>query len=426
MPTTDPTEILDILRLAPGGEGIAQRQNGEIIFVPATAPGDRVEIGQVARSRGRLRGELLRVIVAGPDRREPPCPFAASCGGCDFMHLTPESQHREKLAMLESALTRVGGNPQRPACLDVEAACSRGGYRARLRLHIDKDGRAGMYSAGSHRVVPIDRCFVADPTINTAIAQLASADPAGRRRLSFCEQLEIRSAQFPPTLAVRLFPRGTARLRPELYTSLFPEGTLVVVAASAEDNDLTQTLPVTPELSLRVPLSAFSQAHTQANQSLVAAVVGAARLRHLRTFLDAYAGAGNFALPLLLDGLTGEAVDFARSGIYAARALARELHLPVTGFNVGDARSTLDHFANTRRQFEYIVLDPPREGAKTVLDAALRLKPRTIALVACDQVALARDLHMLTSHGGRIDSLTMFDMFPETHHSETLAIVDCE
>ncbi|HEY5961985.1 MAG TPA: hypothetical protein VIV60_35750, partial [Polyangiaceae bacterium] len=148
-------------------------------------------------------------------------------------------------------------------------------------------------------------------------------------------------------------------------------------------------------------------------------------LRQHRTFLDAYAGAGNFAIPLLKAGLTGEAVDSASAGIFAARALARDLGLPFTGFSVGDAAKLLSQWRKARRQFDYIVLDPPRGGAKSVVDLALDLKPRTLALVGCDPVALARDLGTVTKNGGRIQSLTMFDMFPETHHSETLAIVDC-
>jgi 23S rRNA (uracil1939-C5)-methyltransferase len=420
-----PPEVVDILRLAPGGEGIAHRGNGEVLFVAATAPGDRVEVGEFSRQAGALRGRLLKIITPSPDRREPPCPYANTCGGCDFMHLTPEAQRREKLALLDDALRRIAGDPQRPSSVEVVDSKAQSGYRCRLRLHVDKHGQVGMLSARSHRVVPIERCLVADDAINAAITQLAAASPTDKKRLSFCEQLELRSAETSPLFAVRLFARQKSQLRPDLYAPLFPADAAVVVAGSKQDDESTQCMAVTPELTLRVPLSAFSQVHRAVNQALVRAVVEAATRRDRHSFLDAYAGAGNFAIPLLQAGLTGEAVDSAGAGILAARGLARDLGLPFAGFGVGDAKKLLDHFVKSRRKFDFIVLDPPRRGAKSVLDEALRLRPRTLALIGCDPVSLARDLATLTAQGGRIESLTLFDMFPETHHSETLAIVDC-
>ncbi len=427
MPDPNQPEILDILRLAPGGEGVGKRADGEVCFVAATAPGDRVEVGRFSRQGGALRGQLLKVITPSPERREAPCPYASRCGGCDFMHLEPEAQRRLKLEILKDAFVRVGGNLTRPEEIERVTADSTLGYRSRLRLHVDKNGQVGLLSARSHQVVLIDRCLVADEQINRALAQLVSADERAKKRLSYCEQIELRSADASPTLVARLFPREKAQLRAELYAPLFAADadTEVVVAGSQDDNERVQLQPVTAELSLRVPFSAFAQVHRNLNRALVKAVVSAATLRDRRVFLDAYAGSGNFAIPLLKAGLTGEAVDNAGPGILAARALARDLGLPFAGFNVGDARKMLEHFAKGRRRFDFIVLDPPRQGAKSVLDAALRMHPRTIALVGCDPVALARDLATLTSRGGRIESLTLFDMFPETHHSETLAIVDC-
>jgi 23S rRNA (uracil1939-C5)-methyltransferase len=425
LPAATPSEILTILRLAPGGEGVARHDNGETVFVPATAPGDRVEVRAIKRIQGVARGELVRIIEPSPDRREPPCRYASRCGGCDFMHLRPEAQRRAKLCMLDDVLVRVGENPPRPSQTELVFTDAGPGYRSRLRLHLDKAGQIGMLSARSHDVVPIDRCLVAEETINTAIARLATCDAPSKKRLSFCEQIELRSSSESPTLAVRLLPRKTAELKPALYAPLFGADALVVVAGSTQDCELVQRCSVTPSLALRVPLCAFSQVHHEVNRRLVRAVVEAATRREHRSFVDAYAGAGNFTLPLLQAGLTGEAVDNAGPGVLAARSLARDLGLPFTGFNVGDARDTLLHFAKTHRKFDYLVLDPPRRGAKSVLDAALRLHPRTVALIGCDPVCLARDLAALTGRNAHIEALTLFDMFPETHHFETLAIVDC-
>lgn len=424
MTTQGTSEVVRILSLAPGGHGVARRLNGEVVFVAGTVPGDEVEIGAVKRSQGALHGQLLHVLSESQDRREPPCPYSGECGGCDFMHMTPEAQRRAKIAILAQALGRVGGLRQLSTPIDFISG-SVASLRCRVRLHVDSTGQVGMLSSRSHRVVPIEGCLVCDQTINAAIHRLTTLDASARRRLSFCEQIELRSSDRQPTLAVRLFPRKGVTLRTTLYAPSFPDQSVVVIAGSTEDDSVTQNVEVGEDVSIRVPLSAFSQVRADVNRQLVRAVVRAAELREHRTFLDAYAGAGNFALPLLRAGLQGQAVDTCSPAILAARLITRDLGLPFTGFDVGDARSMLEHYVSAKRHFDYIILDPPRHGAKSALDAALRLTPRTVALVACDPVSLARDLGTLTSRGARIDSLTLFDMFPETHHCETLAIVDC-
>lgn len=424
MPDPCSTEIVQIQRLAPGGEGVARRANGEVVFVAGTAPGDDAEIEAVKRSGGALRGQLLRVISPSVERRDPPCRYATECGGCDFMHLHPDAQRRAKLSILVDALERVGGNPPRPSEIQF-VGTNPTSRRSRLRLHVDADGTCGMFSQRSHRVVPIEHCLISDAEINQALSGLSQLDAKDKRRLSFCEQIEFRSSEYPPKLAVRLFPRKGAQLRPELYASMFPTHAALAVVGSKQDDELTQLVRVTNELSIAIPFSGFSQVRSDVNQQLVNAVVDAAELRGHRTFLDAYAGAGNFTLPLLCAGLEGHAVDVWGPSILAARATARDLGLGFTGFDIGDARAMLEHLAKAKRRFDYIVLDPPRQGAKSALDVALRLEPRTIALVACDPVSLARELSVLTARGARIEMLTLFDMFPETHHCETLAIVDC-
>ncbi|MGC4069877.1 MAG: TRAM domain-containing protein [Polyangiaceae bacterium] len=114
--TTSPPcpETIEVLRIAPGGDGVGRLASGEAIFVPGTARGDRVEITASKRLQGVLIAQAHRVLEPSADRKDPPCPWAERCGGCDFMHLRSEVQRREKLAMLDDALVRIGGNPARP------------------------------------------------------------------------------------------------------------------------------------------------------------------------------------------------------------------------------------------------------------------------------------------------------------------------
>jgi 23S rRNA (uracil1939-C5)-methyltransferase len=420
----DALETVEILRIAPGGDGVGRLSSGETVFVGTACRGDVFEIESTKRVQGVRFAERYRLVTPGPERRAAPCPHATTCGGCDFMQLPPEVQRREKLSMLEDALVRIGGDPQRPEKVAYVPSESDRAYRSRVRLHIDKNGYVGYHSDRSNRVVPIEQCLIAVPLINEVIAQLRQLDETNRRRLTFCSQIELRVSDDAPHLSVRLIPRKGVTLRADVYVPLFPAGTLVVVADSPDDKQLGQSIAVTDEVTLQVPVAAFSQVNRAVNRRLVQAVVEGATLRNHKSFLDAYAGAGNFALPLLKAGLVGEAVDQGDAGILAARSVARDLGLPFSGFSIGDARRLIEQFVKNKRRFDYVVLDPPRKGSKDVLEQCLRLHPHTIALIGCDPVSFARDLGQLVRAGCTIESITVFDMFPETHHSETLAIVD--
>jgi 23S rRNA (uracil1939-C5)-methyltransferase len=135
--------------------------------------------------------------------------------------------------------------------------------------------------------------------------------------------------------------------------------------------------------------------------------------------VDLYAGVGNFSVPLALAGLTGTAVEIEHAATAALREALREQGLESVLVLEGDVASTL----SKRRlpSVDLAVLDPPRSGAKPALAPLIALAPAAIAYVACDPVTLARDLRVLCAQGFTLAGLTCFDMFPQTHHVETLA-----
>jgi tRNA/tmRNA/rRNA uracil-C5-methylase (TrmA/RlmC/RlmD family) len=260
------------------------------------------------------------------------------------------------------------------------------------------------------------------PRLNRAIAALQTADTASCRLLSLCAEIELRESPGAPTLSAYLLARPKINLDARKFLPLFAPDTLVVAGQSDADRAV-QSFSVHPTVDMVAPVSAFTQVNQSVNQMLVAKVLAVAARHNTSSFVDAYAGAGNFALPLLACGLVGEAIDTCAAGIYCARAVARDRGWPYDGFQVGDARTLLESFVHAKRTFDLVLLDPPRQGAKNVLEVALKLRPRLIVLVACDPVALARDLKWLVAKGATVDSLTLYDMFPQTHHFETLATV---
>jgi len=416
-------EVVKIDRIAPGGDGLARLSNGELVFIRAAALGDQIEIASLVRRKGVAHGEVGRLIQSGSERIEAICPLASRCGGCDLMHLSLEGQKQAKLGMLADALRRVGGALSLPDTIGFVRLGDGLAYRSRLRLHVDRNGRVGFLSPRSKQVVPVERCLVAEPLLNTALAGLAVLSDEARRLLQLCDELELRAAELEPRLIARLIPKPKICLQARHFVSLFPPDTRVVVEGSVEDAQVLQHYRLPDDGLLSVPACAFTQVNQGINLSLVRDLVKATTLRNLHSFVDAYAGAGNFTLPLLAAGLVGESVDCASAGIFAARSVARDRGLPFTGFQVGDAQVLLESFVRAGRQFDLVLLDPPRNGAKDVLRVALRLQPQCIAIIACDPVSLARDVATIVAAGGTIEQLTVYDMFPQTHHMEVLAIV---
>ena len=156
------------------------------------------------------------------------------------------------------------------------------------------------------------------------------------------------------------------------------------------------------------------------NQRLVQALLDGAEQREVSTFCDLYCGAGNFSLPLFARGKSGVGIEGSKPAIAAAKRASAEQGLTLARFIAGDVKEALAKLPRTE-SFDLVLLDPPRSGAREVLPELIRRAPRHIAYCACDPVTLARDLRTLCDSGYVLSAVSGFDMFPQTHHFETLA-----
>jgi 23S rRNA (uracil1939-C5)-methyltransferase len=192
----------------------------------------------------------------------------------------------------------------------------------------------------------------------------------------------------------------------------------VSVAGSARAELVRHTLP--GGLELRVPASAFAQVNWSVNRALVERVVALSTAHGVRRFVELYAGAGNFTLPLLATGARGIAVEGNAATAAALRDAAALAGYEV-GVLTGDVRQHLRALRQGEAGPDLVLLDPPRAGARDVLEDVVALAPATIGFCSCDPVTLARDLRVLGESGYDLEVLEGYDMFPQTHHLESLA-----
>ena len=406
---------LKVERIVPGGLGMAHAE-GMTFFVALAAPGDTVE-ARIESVRDRVCfARILRVIEPSPARVDPLCPYfggAARCGGCDFQQLSYDAQLAAKLDIIRDALRRTA-RMEPPSSLAITPAPRPWAYRSRVEWQHDPvASRLGYYRRGTHEIVDVKTCPVLAPELERALvnlrgAMMSDALPPDTREFRSMAGDDERIALAPQLDGFS--PGGEAQ--PVAGHDLAPDELLRTIRGETYryntecffqiNHDLLPDLIAEALRPLDAPSSAPLTAHDFA--------------------LDLYCGVGLFTVPLArrfvrVIGVEGHPISaaYARRNIEAARPGSTEI---VTA----DVRRWLAGYKQDLPAPDFVLLDPPRAGAEaeTVKDL-IELRPRRIAYVSCDPVTLARDLRMFVAHDYGLESMRAFDLFPQTHHVETVA-----
>ena len=412
----DPT--ITIERLAAGGDGVGHLDDGLTVFVPRTAPGDRVRLGDVVRHRRHAFARAAEILEPGSSRVEPRCAHFAGegCGGCQWKHLSPEEQAGAKARIVGDALRRIGR-------LDlpdpVVAPSPRAfGYRGTVTLTVQGGGArrvVGLHREADATVFALDRCEIAREPLNelwAAVRGWLGALPQGddvRLALRVAGEgglhLVVKGGEGAWGGAAALAGAAAASgLQPTVWWQ--PTGGAVRRMAGPEEDDSAV---------------AFEQVNADVGLALRDAVLSAVPEGAARA-LDLYAGAGEVGLALAARGVDVVTVEVDPRAVRwtKARAAARGLRLRAVAAKVEDVVVGV-------LPADAIVANPPRTGLEASVCAALRAAPpRTLVYVSCDPATLARDLVRLGATAGRITAVRAFDMFPQTSHVETLVVLDRE
>jgi len=399
-----------ILRLAAGGDGVGRLEDGRAVFVPRTAPGDLVELAARWDHRRFARARVGRVVEPAAGRAEPRCPhyLADECGGCQLQHLANEPQRQARRGFVGDALRRLAGRD----VVDPELVPSprEYDYRTKITLSVSADGRRiGLHPfERADRVFDLRWCHITVPELMTlweALRPLRSLLPP---RL---ERLVLRLDRTGGRHVVFLVKAGEvwsggARLHAELArrnvsATLWwqpPGGVARAVAGSAEAFPATVFEQVHPEMGDRARAFAIE---------LLGATAG-------RAVWDLYAGVGETTALLAAAGARVESVESDARAVAEAEA---------RGPRARRIAGRVEHVLGELRAPELVVTNPPRTGMDQRVTAALeRLGPQRLVYVSCDPATLARDLTRLPSY--RIGALKAFDLFPQTAHVETVALLE--
>ena len=418
MPT--PFEFSPV-KLVYGGEALGFNV-GRTVFAPLVLPGERALVEEVRRQKGVVFARPLRILQSSPDRIEPQCQYFARCGGCQYQHLSPESQLSIKTEILRESLRRLGQVKwEGPITAHSGPAWN---YRNQAQLKIGKspDGGAtlGFFEAESNRLVPIDACPILSPRLN-AILSVLRTEPL-MNDLSAGTELELVADDQDQKVMLALTGTWLDDEAETLATKLLAEleGVSTVAIKRAESLKIYGE----PYLSYRVnafsyrigPTAFFQSARFLLPEFVTAVTAGVSG----SVALDLYAGVGLFALPLSKQFDQVIAVEVAPQATANLAANARTISDKKVRAVAG---TTFDYLRRSALMNpDLVVLDPPRAGVGAeTLELLATMRPKRLHYVSCSPPTLARDLGMMLKHGYQLDSLELFDFFPQTYHIESLA-----
>jgi len=408
------------------GLGLA-RHEGQVVFVPRGRPGDRLRVRVETVTPGYARAVTESVLAEGPAQRVAPCPVFDQCGGCAYQHVDYAAQLRLKEDILRESLARAGVAWEAP--IPVKGSPEEA-WRTRAAFHIQHSGgawRLGLHVEGTHRVVDLERCLQVSAGMNRtqrALARALAERPQWARGVVSLDLAESGDEeQLVAALETDTDASEAAALAALSDATPWLTGFGAVVGKGARRRYLPlRGEPYVETTVLGVRLRAHVRSFFQANRFLVEdlarAVVEATPPGG--AVLDLYAGVGLFALPLAVRADSVRGVEINPTAVDDAAHNARRARLDNVRVSAGDVRQGL---ASWRPEpGERIVLDPPRTGAGAdVVRAVAGRRPAAVVYVSCDPPTLGRDLRVFAAEGYRLDALQAFDMFPDTHHLESVA-----
>jgi 23S rRNA (uracil1939-C5)-methyltransferase len=406
-------ERLVIDRVAHHGDGVAFVE-GKSVYVPYTLGGETVEVAAVSGHPDRRR--LLAVERASPERVTPFCPHFGICGGCAIQHWQAERYRAWKRDIVIETLAQA-----KLACEVDPVIDAHGVGRRRITLHARMGThevlKVGFAAAGSHDIIPVDRCPILAPGLNGALeAGWAIAEPL----ISIGKPLDIQITATDNGLDVDV--RGSGPL---------PAAKIATLSRIAEQHRLARltrhgelVLMRTPPTMaigaahLTLPPGSFLQATAAGEAALAALVSGhCTRAKHIA---DLFCGVGPFALRLAANSRVS-AFDSDAGAVAALQKAATST--PGLKPVKAEARDLFRRplMPQELRDYDIVVFDPPRQGAQAQVLQLAASKIAVVVAVSCSVATFARDAQILVDGGYKLERVTPVDQFRHTPHVELVA-----
>lgn len=366
---------ITIEKLIVGGAGMGRLPDGRVVFVQNTCPGDVIDINVTQLKKNFAEGELTNITTKSHHRRKPLCPVAGKCGGCSWQHVERSEQLHQKEVILSDLLRKFLKDLYiKPA--PIISSPSEYQYRNRIQPKM-RNGQVSFFGKATHELIPTDECFIAEEPLSRLLKSLPSL-------------VNKKDADF------------------EVYLDQ-SEKVQWKILGQASDG------------------VGFSQVNRFQNEQLIQHVLKQVEGKHFQQIYDLYAGSGNFTFPLAKQNPRSKITAVELSEKLVARGVQNQGKSQIQ-FVQSDVEKYLTK--NRLSSGSLVVLDPPRAGCGVQTMKALSQQDvQLLIYISCHPASLARDLQVFLEaeesrrKGIKLLSVQPFEMFPQTDHFETIAVL---
>ncbi len=376
---------LRIEKLVSQGFGLALSSEGKQVLVSEVLPGELVDVAVQREHASYIRAAATTIIESNTRRIAAPCPYWGSCGGCDFQYAGQGYQAELKEAIVVDTLRRIGGAEPGSYTLEEQVRSEGWGYRSRARFFVDlHQKRVGFLGRGSNALVEIARCPVLVDPLNALLSDPQRLLAAARRQM-FANKISKSGLVEVPAFADN-----------ERAVLLDEE---IVTTVGGKTFALNSTVFFQSNLLLLPSLGAYVKSLTIGDR-----------------VMDLYSGVGTFAAFVQKPNRSVTAVERHKLCLAFARRNA-----PEADFYTMAAETWA---VGQHGRVDTVIVDPPRTGLDVSLPPLIASwQPQRIVYVSCDETSLARDIRRFAQQGYHLRSVRLFDLYPQTFHTESVALL---
>lgn len=430
-----------------GGYGLGQVSSGQIILVQHALPQETIIVNIEETKKNYLLGRVREVIDPHPGRVTPPCSYYGQCGGCNLQHCHYSTQLGIKKSILSDLLLHQKDLIFQDDTLSFSpplASPDQFAYRQRLRLQIGNKSNLGFFKFRSHDIIPVKKCLLATAQMNNTLSILRD-HPESRRLADLANEIELQ--QYPDIKKTCAIFQLKRKPRPADINSarklcgdsddldrVFFKGSdfpLRGTFTHGSDNlgiNLKCTYPkvsnLLPSLVFSWEIGGFSQVNLKQNSNLIELVHKLSDVQNEESVLDLFCGMGNFSIPLALKAKKLHGIEGQGSAIRSAKNNAKIAGLTNTTFEKANVHKACVKLAQDKKEFDITVIDPPRQGVPGLAHHLEKITKKKLLYISCDPATLCRDLAELSKVGFAIKKIQPIDMFPQTHHLETVVLLE--
>ena len=399
-----------IERLDHQGRGITYI-NGKIAFVKDTLPGEEIELKIIKENSKLIEAEPTSFLKESQLRVKELCPYYKECGGCNLLHMPYEEQIKYKQSKIVDIMKKYADINSE--VIKQIVPCDRQfHYRNKVTLKVRE--KIGYFKEKTYELIPIEKCLLVNDKINEIIKILN-----GYTNLSNIKEVVIKSFTDKETMLIIYLQEDEINAKLLDYLSKHVDNIIVydnnkkIIKRIGKSNIIARL----KEKQFKIGANSFFQVNMDQTLKIYDKIAEYLSENENSTVLDLYCGVGSIGLYSVSNYANLIGVEIVPEAIENAKTNAKLNSMENTKFLVGDTKTILMH---SNYKADTIIVDPPRAGLdKSVIEDIKKINPNMLIYLSCDPITLARDLKLLSDLYD-VEELIPYDMFPNTHHVETL------